>query len=442
MTKTTDLSTAPHNPGLSALSVLITTLLLVWFGACRTPEDRTANFNWQYQWDSDDPTARIAQKYNPKPLPEQGAILFPPAVAPDGTVYLRKPHYYSNPKGDSLVATGDINQWELRPEGGLCTSPAIADDGTILFGTGEGSAWAVSPTGTQKWAYKFPSASYFPAIDYGGGSTMPARSPACIQPAIAADGTSYWVGHGVYALRSDGTQGWAFEPGEDFLFVCIGADGTIYALADGGVFAIAPDGTQRWKFALEKSKYAAGDLALGADDTVYVTSLVEGKSKLLMLTPQGILKRQFASPDFGTVFASPEQTRVAADGTVYVTKKADNRTYVVAIDPKGDVRWTGPEASHTLQLASDGTVYICRVRDLVAMNSREKILWTAQLPENPGETESHEPTQAVTLASDGKFYIGDFLGRLGTLDTSLPLAAAGWPARFHDARNTSRAGAR
>lgn len=59
----------------------------------------------------------------------------------------------------------------------------------------------------------------------------------------------------------------------------------------------------------------------------------------------------------------------------------------------------------------------------------------------PNELEAHVPTGAVTLSPDGKFYIGDFLGRLGTLDNSVGLAAAGWPRQFHDARNTSRAGA-
>jgi hypothetical protein len=52
--------------------------------------------------------------------------------------------------------------------------------------------------------YPFPANSFYRLIDYGGGGTEPARSPACSQPAVAANGTSYWIGHGVYALTKDG----------------------------------------------------------------------------------------------------------------------------------------------------------------------------------------------------------------------------------------------
>jgi hypothetical protein len=69
------------------------------------------------------------------------------------------------------------------------------------------------------------------------------------------------------------------------------------------------------------------------------------------------------------------------------------------------------------------------------------MLWKAQLPQNPDSLDAHDPTKAVTLAPNGKFYIGDFLGRLGTLVAPAGLATSGWPARFHDARDTTRAGA-
>jgi hypothetical protein len=91
-----------------------------------------------------------------------------------------------------------------------------------------------------------------------------------------------------------------------------------------------------------------------------------------------------------------------------------------------------------LDLASDGTLYICFVRDLFAISPRGRMLWKANLPDDPF---IHIPTNAVTLAPNAQFYIGDFRGRLGTLETPAGLATSGWPARFHDARNTARAGA-
>jgi hypothetical protein len=110
----------------------------------------------------------------------------------------------------------------------------------------------------------------------------------------------------------------------------------------------------------------------------------------------------------------------------------------MALDSRGQVKWTGPEESETLSIASDGALCFYDVRDLVAVNPRGKILWRAQLPEDPNETEADSPTRAFTPGSNGKFFIGDFVGRLGTFDSSGSIATAGWPVRFHDARNTSR----
>ena len=416
----------------------LTALLLSLCCGCRAPEDHTERIQWQYLWDTDDPIERIAESNSHRGLPNHGAILTPPVVGQDGTVYLLRPHEFSEPKGLSLVAVGPTRQWEIRAAGSVCNSPAVADDGTIVFGTGAGLSWAVSPEGKRKWTYSFPANSFSPPIDYGGGSTGPARSPACSQPAVAADGTSYWIGHGVYALAKDGLPRWASEQGEDFVFVSIAADGTVYALANGGVFAIAPDGKERWKFTLPKSKYFAGGIAIGNDGTVYLTTLIDGDSALTVLTPHGDTRQRYQA---GSGIFVIGKTLIAADGTVYVTKNIMNQTYAMALDSHGQAKWTGPQESKTLNIASDGTLYICDVHDLVAIGRRGRILWRAKLPEDPNEPEAYSPTKAVTLGPGGKFYIGDFFGRLGTLDNSVRIATTGWPVRFHDARNTSRAGA-
>lgn len=81
----------------------------------------------------------------------------------------------------------------------------------------------------------------------------------------------------------------------------------------------------------------------------------------------------------------------------------------------------------------------CSERHIIkSTGMRGRMLWKANLPDDPS---IHIPTNAVTLAPNAKFYIGDFLGRLGTLEASAGLATSGWPAPFHDARNTARAGA-
>lgn len=415
-------------------------------------DDRTASMVWAYEWDSDSSSDRITEKFMPSSVAKHGAIYFPPAIGPSGTIYLLRPHDYTVPKGLALAAFNPDWMWEIRPEGGICTSPAIADDGTILFGTGSadaatptsiyeghGLAWAVSPDGKRKWTHEFPPASFFSARDFGGGAIFPAKSPACTQPAVAADGTSYWLGHGVYALSSDGTLRWAFEPGDDFYFVSIADDGTVYALADGALFALAPDGTQKWNYSFETSKYFVGELAIGPDRTIYLALNQLGlNSPLLAITPEGLLKWRNNSY---ILLGGP---LVASDGSIYQEVRDPQMVYstqVVALNSDGKDKWTTPLGSCPLAVGSDGTLYICYIRDLFAISPRGNMLWKAQLPENPSSTTYHVPTKAVTLAPNGKFYIGDFLGKVGTLDAPKGMAASGWPAPFHDARNTARAGA-
>jgi len=382
---------------------------------------------------------------------ETEAIWFPPAYGQNGAIYLLTPHPRTSPNGLSLVALGTPSRWKIMPNGGVCTLPAIADDGTILFGTradggaagglyvGQGSAWAVSPEGGKRWTYEFQPATFFLSHDFGGGAVSPAKSPACSQPAVAADGTTYWLGHGVYALTSEGALRWAFDPGEDFYSLALAEDGSVYALASGTLFAVAPDGIEKWKYSFEKSEYFEGDLAVGADGTVYFTNRHPGgvNSQLFALTPQGMLKWRTGSYD---LMGGP---LIASDGTVYITVSIHvegdgNAKEVVALDRKGEAKWNTPNGSSLLDLASDGTVYVCYVRDLFAISARGRMLWKAKLPDEPL---IHIPTAAVTLAPNAQIYIGDFVGRLGTLDTPAGLATSGWPAPFHDARNTARAGA-
>jgi hypothetical protein len=403
-------------------------------------DDRTDKIDWASKWDTDDPIDRITGA----DVSRQRGIHDPPAIGPNGTIYLLRPR--------SLAAFSPGWLWEIRAEGGICTLPAIADDGTILFGTrgdgdviprglptSKGLVWAVSPEGKKKWTYEFPPTSFIPARDLGYGSVVAAKSPACNQPAIAADGTTYWLGHGVYALTIDGNLRWAFDPGEDFSTVAIAEDGTVYARAEGALFALLPDGAQKWKYSFEKSKYSSGQLAIGTDGTVYLTSRepepMQGAA-LFAIRPQGTLKWRNQAYDF------TGNTLVASDGTIYENVYLPRNYAVAALDSDGKVKWSTPEASHSIAVSSDGTLFICYIRDVFAMSPRGNMLWKVKLPKNPDYLDPYDPTEAVTLAPNGKFYMGDFLGRLGTFVTPSGLATSGWPAKFHDDRNTARAGAR
>lgn len=213
----------------------------------------------------------------------------------------------------------------------------------------------------------------------------------------------------------------------------------MYALADGALFALLPDGAQKWKYSFEKSNYSPRGLAIGTDGTVYLTSASKGSihgTALLAISPQGTLKWRNQGYDFAG------NALVASDGTIYEKIHLERDFAVVALDPEGKAKWSTPEASHSIAVSSDGTLFICYIRDVFAMSPRGNMLWKVTLPRNPDFLDPYDPTEAVTLSPNGKFYVGDFLGRVGTFVTPSGLATSGWPAKFHDERNTARAGAR
>ena len=72
--------------------------------------------------------------------------------------------------------------WEFSG-GGFISSPAIAEDGTIIVGSGDDYLYAINPDGTLRWKYK---------TDGGLQSS----------PAIGSDGTVY-----IASVRHDGSGG-------------------------------------------------------------------------------------------------------------------------------------------------------------------------------------------------------------------------------------------
>lgn len=129
-------------------------------------------------------------------------------------------------------------------------SPSIGTDGTFYVITEVGALLALRPDGTEKWRFD-AAAGVERAIKAG--------------PAIAQDGTLYF-GTKVwgespnvrfFALNPDGTIRWTFDPpqglygpGVDIYYTpLIGADGTIYFGGEFGTFyALTPDGKVKWRY--------------------------------------------------------------------------------------------------------------------------------------------------------------------------------------------------
>src|SRR5574337_206155 len=71
-------------------------------------------------------------------------------------------------------------------------------------------------------------------------------------PSIAADGTIYFgsIDGRLYAVNQEGTTKWAFQVGNEITASpAIGKDGTIYVGArDKKMYAITPEGKPRWTY--------------------------------------------------------------------------------------------------------------------------------------------------------------------------------------------------
>ncbi|MFO7678049.1 MAG: PQQ-binding-like beta-propeller repeat protein [Thermoplasmatota archaeon] len=255
-------------------------------------------------------------------------MLCAPAIAEDGTIYFGS--IYGN-RLYALYPNGTV-KWTYPIGGEILSSPAIGDDGTIYIGGGQ-SIHAVYPNGTMKWKFTTNHVVYS-------------------SPAIGTDGTIYCGSHDTYLYAlypENGTMKWRYKTG-DWVRVgpCIADDGTIYAVSfDKHLHAVYPNGTMKWKTNLGQ---AGTSPTIGWDGTIYC-----GYRNLHAINPEdGSVKWIYDAP--GTIEGGTPCHSL--DGTIYLaTWQGGN---LVAVNPDGTEQWRrkigwtdSPPA-----IGADGTVYV------------------------------------------------------------------------------------
>ncbi len=158
--------------------------------------------------------------------------------------------------------------WTFSTGGPVTSSPAIAEDGALLFGSHDGKLYAISRDGSIKWQHATGDIIFSsPAVTHDGtiyiGSDddhLYAIGPKSDKPrwVFQVGSCPQRVGVGPEASRCDVDAG-----------PTIGPDGVIYTGGDG-IYAINPDGTLRWRFAT--NGHVASAPALLADGTVVAGS--------------------------------------------------------------------------------------------------------------------------------------------------------------------------
>jgi outer membrane protein assembly factor BamB len=160
---------------------------------------------------------------------------------------------YNNGHGLDISAN-PVAGWFVSVGGAVQSSPAIAQDGTIVVGT-DHNVVAIDPSGMIKWRY--------PANNIGFVHSS---------PAIGDDGTIY-VGsddHSLYAITNDGNKKWTKQ-----LSAPVGGSpavsGTTVYIADesGMVYALdTATGDQEWQFQI--NALIVDKPAIGPDGILYL----------------------------------------------------------------------------------------------------------------------------------------------------------------------------
>jgi outer membrane protein assembly factor BamB len=328
-----------------------------------------------------------------------------PAIAPDGTIY--QPTYDGTVYA---ITPAGAERWRFKAGREIKSSPAIADDGTIYFGSRDWKCYALTPAGKLKW--QFATGAWVDS-----------------SPAVAADGTIYFGAWDkiFYALKPDGTLKWKFTTGGIVdSSPAIAADGTVYfGSHDKKLYALNPDGTVRWTFLT--GGIINSSPAIGAEGTIYFCSL---DGNLYALNPAGTKQWQYHTG--GGLESSPV---LDESGNVYLPVNQSTLSF----SKTGERRGFWPSA---LQLEFPpaivtGRVYVSRPwRTLDGIQEDFQFLWVANFSDNV--------TAAPMVDEQGIIYIcaNTSLNAVRPPGGLFPPAKSSWPLFRANARHTGRVGSR
>ena len=184
-------------------------------------------------------------------------ILSSAAIGQDGTIYFGSQEdtgsisdiseLYSPNSGHlwALYTNGSL-KWSYSTNGGVLSSPAIGDDGTIYFGVSEGSFCALNSEGGLKWSYSTEKLILSsPAIGLDGTVYFGSQ-----QPTGQNDDPDSQTGI-LWALDNQGNLKWTHTiAGWILSSPAIDVEGTIYfGSGNGNLYSLDPsNGQPQWNY--------------------------------------------------------------------------------------------------------------------------------------------------------------------------------------------------
>ncbi|HSM94343.1 MAG TPA: PQQ-binding-like beta-propeller repeat protein [Anaeromyxobacteraceae bacterium] len=359
-------------------------------------------------------------------------------------------------------------KWEY-PSSGQLTPPAVAADGTVVFGRSDtaGQIVAVHVDGTKAWAFTLGAGTVTSAPSIGaqaiwvsandgklyavkpdGSGELTARTCTASgtskgPPAVLTTGQTD-VAFGAFSstqLVASAATNCAFSPIRDVFSAgaSIDLDGAIVGVtAKTGVASV-----RRYSF-VGAAFEELWSVAVGT--TVSAAPIFDASGRILTGGQDAGLDRTEiagASAPLATLTGSVDEQPIVLSNGDIVVGDASGRLHRLAADgtPVWEVNLGA--AVHAPMALTDGPVrFLVATADgkLHALDDAGAALWEGALTAGPalGPGNIYTPPNAsFSIAyfggADGKLYAVLVEGRLDT--------AAPWPKAWHDTRNTSRAGA-
>lgn len=296
----------------------------------------------------------------------------------DNDIYATEQAYQQDPYIVSFHSNGSI-EWKLTPEGAKEVKCMALNSSTkmLYWGLGVGSKYdqlmAATPDGQSQWTYTFEDLET--ANDLG--------SPL----AVGSDGVvyvlvDYWdsegmpLGYQLRAVNPEGSSKWAKDLVNNYSWITIASDGTLYFSGSRGLKAIDKNGADLWSSDLNITTQVItledGTICFGTyDGFVYnlnqdgslnwqkhlgvCYSLLAGEGGKIYCTSQEYLYVLDAND--GTIEWQYEiegvtsQLALAEDGTLYALLPYAGSWYVHAIktDSKGLANSSWPKYQHDNQ---------------------------------------------------------------------------------------------